>query len=133
MNHRRITRSGLLVAALTLVAAACGGGEGDGAATTTTAATTSPAGNEITFIATEFTFEPETAEVPAGVPVTITLVNAGVVEHDMTIDELGFHLLANPGETVSETITIPAGIYHIYCTVPGHHEAGMMGELIATG
>jgi plastocyanin len=135
MTLRRPLRLLASTAAAALIVAACGGGDGngDGATTTTAATPTAPAGMEITVTATEFAFDPETLEVPAGTPVTITLVNNGVVEHDITIDELGFHLLALPGETVSETITVPAGIYHVYCAVPGHHEAGMIGELIATG
>lgn len=130
MKHR--TTLTALAAVIVLTLAACG--DDEGATTTTAATTTAPAaGIEVTIIGTEFTFDPDELEVPANTPVTITLVNNGVVEHDITIDELGFHLLANPGETVSETITIPAGIYHIYCDVPGHHEAGMMGTLIASG
>jgi uncharacterized cupredoxin-like copper-binding protein len=120
-----------VLAAAALLVAACG--DDDGATTTTAAAPPTTSGTmEITVTATEFKFDPERLEVPADTPVTITLINNGVVEHDITIDELGVHILAFPGETVSETITVPAGIYHVYCAVPGHHEAGMMGELIAS-
>jgi uncharacterized cupredoxin-like copper-binding protein len=130
MKTLRPWRIMALVAVVALLVAACGDDEGG---TTTTAATTSPDATEIVVNASEFQFSPANLQVPAGVPVTITLVNIGVVEHDITIDELGFHILANPGERVSETITIPAGIYEVYCAVPGHREAGMVGELVASG
>lgn len=127
MRHR-LSKSliGLTLAAVALTA--CGGG-GDGTTTT------SPSGGAmtVTVTATEFAFSPDELQVPAGAEVTLTLVNQGVVEHDITIDELDFHLLAQPGETVSATVTVPSGIYHVYCAVPGHHEAGMMGTLIASG
>ncbi|MEX0825746.1 MAG: cupredoxin domain-containing protein [Acidimicrobiia bacterium] len=119
--------------AATLLLAACGGSDSGAGTTTSQPDSTTSAGIEITVTATEFKFEPDPLMVPADTEVTITLVNNGVVEHDITIDELDFHMLANPGETVSETITIPAGIYMVYCAVPGHHEAGMMVELIASG
>lgn len=131
MTTLRPQRILTVLAAAALVVTACG--DDDGATTTAAAPPTTSGGMEITVTATEFEFDPERLEVPANTPVIITLVNAGVVEHDITIDELGFHILAQPGETVSETITVPAGIYHVYCAVPGHHEAGMMGELIAGG
>jgi uncharacterized cupredoxin-like copper-binding protein len=121
-----------VLAAITLTLAACGG-DGGGAGTTTQPGSTTSAAIEITVTATEFQFDPDTLMAPADTEVTITIVNNGVVEHDITIEEIDFHILANPGETVSGTITVPAGIYMVYCAVPGHHEAGMMAELIASG
>lgn len=123
----------LPVAVSALLLSACGGG-GTGAATTAAPSPeTTVATMEITVTATEFAFDPDTLEVPAGTPVTITLVNRGVVEHDFTIEELGIDVLAQPGETVSETFTFEAGEYHILCSIPGHHEAGMMGVLTVSG
>lgn len=63
---------------------------------------------------------------------TITMTNAGFLQHDFTVDELGINEVtpAN-GDTV--TITIPddaaPGEYEFYCSVPGHREAGMVGTL----
>lgn len=130
MKNVRPWRLVAVVAVAALLVAACGDDEGG---TTTTAATTSPDATEIVVNASEFQFSPADMQVPAGAPVTITIANNGVVEHDITIDELDFHILANPGERVSETITIPAGVYDVYCAVPGHREAGMVGELVASG
>lgn len=63
---------------------------------------------------------------------TITMTNAGFLQHDFTVDELGIHeVTAANGDTV--TITIPddaqAGEYTFYCSVPGHREGGMVGTL----
>lgn len=62
---------------------------------------------------------------------TIQAVNAGLSQHDFTVDELGIAqvLTAEPVE-----ITIPEdaqpGEYEFYCSVPGHKELGMVGTLI---
>jgi plastocyanin len=127
VTRHKTARLALAVAVLML--AACGGGTAAETTTTTTAAPV--ASMEVTVSATEFSFDPDTIEVTAGEPVTITLINRGVVEHDITIDDLGIVIHANAGETVSETFTVPAGEYHIHCSIPGHHEAGMMGMLVA--
>lgn len=63
---------------------------------------------------------------------TITMTNAGQLEHDFTVDELGIkEVTPSNGDTV--TITIPndaqPGEFEFYCSVPGHKEAGMVGTL----
>ncbi|HEV2129256.1 MAG TPA: c-type cytochrome [Thermomicrobiales bacterium] len=64
---------------------------------------------------------------------TITAVNAGSLEHNFTVDELG---IAEdlPTDGTNVTITIPEdaepGQYEFYCSVPGHREGGMVGTLI---
>jgi plastocyanin/mono/diheme cytochrome c family protein len=62
---------------------------------------------------------------------TIQVVNAGVLEHDFTVDELGIAEVLTP-EPV--TITIPEdaapGEYEFYCSIPGHAQGGMVGTLI---
>jgi len=80
--------------------------------------------------ASEFAFEPETVTIPADTDVEITLDNVGAVEHDWTVEELDVHIHADAGETVTETINVPAGTYEVICVVPGHAEAGMVGTLV---
>jgi len=64
---------------------------------------------------------------------TIQVVNAGLGQHDFTVDALGIaeELSAEP-----VTITIPddaePGTYEFYCSVPGHKEQGMVGTLTVT-
>lgn len=98
------------------VLAACGGSS-DGPA-------------EIEVTATEFAFDPDALDLSVDQAAEITLINAGTVEHDMTIDEADFTLLAPVGETVTGTLDgLDAGSYEIYCAIPGHREAGMTGTL----
>jgi plastocyanin/mono/diheme cytochrome c family protein len=62
---------------------------------------------------------------------TITLTNAGFLQHDIAVDEWGGELtpLLNNGESAEFTIPEDAapGEYQFYCTVPGHKEGGMVG------
>ncbi|HND47301.1 MAG TPA: cupredoxin domain-containing protein [Anaerolineales bacterium] len=128
----------LSVILLSMLLAACG--------------VSSPA-TEITVTMTEFGFEPNTINVTAGEPVKLTLVNNGAVEHDFAVEvipvenvstegmdmdhmsgdhaEFDLHTATGPGETsvLKFTPTAP-GTYKIICSVPGHLEAGMTGELI---
>jgi nitrous-oxide reductase len=81
--------------------------------------------------ASEFKYEPAQVTVAAGATTTITLVNTGVVEHDLTVDELGFQVAVAVGETAEGVLADPPpGIYEFYCTVPGHQAAGMVGTLV---
>jgi plastocyanin/mono/diheme cytochrome c family protein len=67
---------------------------------------------------------------------TITMTNAGSLEHDFTVDDLGIHEVT-PGNGDTVTITIPEdakpGDYEFYCSVPGHKQAGMVGTLTVEG
>uniref|UniRef100_A0A7C3AR96 Cupredoxin domain-containing protein n=1 Tax=Thermorudis sp. TaxID=1969470 RepID=A0A7C3AR96_9BACT len=92
-----------------------------------------PAGesSEVRVVAREFSFEPATIEVQAGRPFTLILENQGAVEHEIEVHEADIHLHAGPGQTVQGTFTIAtAGTYEIACEIPGHKEAGMVGELV---
>lgn len=61
---------------------------------------------------------------------TIEAVNAGVLQHNFTVDELG---IAQDLTQEPVTITIPQdaapGEYEFYCSVAGHREGGMVGTL----
>ena len=102
----------------------------------------------------EFGFEPNTITVTAGTLVELTLVNEGAIEHDFVIEiipvenvsssnsgdhhmstdehsEFDLHTSTVAGETSTLTFTpTEAGTYQIICSVPGHKDAGMTGELI---
>ena len=109
---------------------------------------------EITVEATDFTYDPVSITVPAGQPVTLTLKNTGKVEHDFVIDninvanveasdsgpaehhqmsqpEYDLHFFAKARETaVLQFTAMEPGEYEIFCSIEGHKEAGMIGELI---
>jgi plastocyanin len=124
--RRTLIPSVLLVAALGVTA--CGGG-GDASAAGNSSDGSSSGG--VTVVATEFSFDPEDFTLPADTDTELTLENAGVVEHDIVVEELGDEVLvfANAGETVTETVNVPAGTYTFYCSIPGHRDGGMEGTL----
>jgi nitrite reductase (NO-forming) len=81
--------------------------------------------------ASEFKFNPSSMQVVVGQRVTLTLQNTGVVEHDVTIANTGFSLLARAGQTASGEFTLDKpGIFDFICSIPGHKDAGMKGTLI---
>ena len=116
--------------------------------------TASPEKN-ITLELTDFAFGPSSVTIPAGQPVKITLDNKGLVEHDFVIEKIDasmesmqdngsemhhmqggtseavVHAAVQTGATSTLEITVAEpGTYQFFCSVPGHKEAGMTGELI---
>jgi plastocyanin len=64
--------------------------------------------------------------------VTITLANSSPVEHNVTVAQGGAVSGATPtfvGGSRTLTLTLKAGTYTFYCSVPGHRQAGMEGTL----
>ncbi len=65
--------------------------------------------------------------------VTIDFTNPSALEHDVAIEGdgeeiAGSELIAESKTSVSTELA--PGTYAFYCTVPGHREAGMEGELV---
>ena len=121
----------LLLAAL--LAAGCGGdddaagGHGNGHGENTEAASDA---RTIEVVASSFEFDPPTIEAEAGEALEIELT-ATDAEHDFVIDELDAHIGADAGETATGGfVAEDAGTYAYYCSVAGHREAGMEGELV---
>jgi len=123
------------------------------------AACAPPKPQEVTLTAETMTYSPSTFEVKAGVPVELTFVNEGELEHDFSILEIPvesvsepeamsvehememgaaamdpvLHVAALPGETGHLTFTpTKPGTYEFFCTVPGHKDAGMVGTMTVT-
>lgn len=130
---------------------ACAGDEADPA---TTPETQSP---DIAVTGTDqLTFEPDAFEAPGGEETTLELTAEAGVEHDVVvadaadvgtagegdhdadadadIDAGDLHVAhAEAGQTTSAAFTIGApGTYEVYCSVPGHREAGMTATLTVT-
>ncbi len=125
---------GGLIVVLALSLGACGGGgeeekETGGGETTET---TAPEGVTLDVSAKEFAYTPPTFTVPADTVVTVNFTNDGTVEHNLKIDEAGLAIVAQPGQTATGTFSLPAGTYKVYCTVPGHEQAGMVGSITAS-
>ncbi len=135
---RRFMVAGLPLAGLIL--AAC---SGNGSGTQVVSVT-----------AVDMAFDPTTIEVTAGMPVRLTLMNEGTLEHDFSIMEIPLetmgatavsmehdmadmsvepelHMAAAMGTSnMMEFTPTSPGTYEFFCTVPGHREAGMRGELV---
>ncbi len=87
-------------------------------------------GTTATVTAIDLGFDPKELTVAADTDVTITLVNNGVLEHDLAIEDTEFETeLIGGGESVDLVVNLPAGDYTYYCTVAGHRDAGMEGTL----
>jgi plastocyanin len=76
---------------------------------------------------------PALKELRAG-KYTFVAHNAGKVPHDLAIE--GPHVagtdktaLIQPGGSAKLTVSLEAGTYTLYCTVPGHRQAGMVARL----
>ena len=83
--------------------------------------------------ASEFAFTPKDAMSAAG-DVTLVVHNEGAIEHNFVLENRSKKKLAEiaiiePGQTIEIRASLPAGGYVIYCSLPGHREAGMAGTL----
>lgn len=149
----RISRRILLTAALALavpaLVVACGGSDDTGAVDATSNV------QEMRIEARDIAFSPVSLTLDAGEPVRLTLVNVGALEHDVTIPGLNatddivepageggtshqmidamapgtVHMAAHGGESVMLEFTPRAGQFELYCSIPGHKEAGMVGTV----
>jgi len=86
---------------------------------------TSPA---LEVVATEMAYTPTEVAVPSG-EVQVTLRNDGKILHDLRVGSEPFILEANAGETVTKAVHLEPGRYDLFCSLPGHSEAGMVGTL----
>lgn len=84
----------------------------------------------------EFGFEPRTLELRAGAPTRIELENEGAIEHSLVVKAPNgegdwIHLHALPRQTDAGVYEVgQPGRYPVLCTIQGHVEAGMVGELV---
>jgi uncharacterized cupredoxin-like copper-binding protein len=121
------------IAAISIVLASCGGAS---------APTT-----KIDLTVTDFQFSANSFTVPAGKEITLNTSNSGAVLHNIIIMNLGktagsgfgdedlpnvyWKLEMPPGDNSSITFTAPKepGDYEIVCSIPGHIQAGMKGNM----
>ena len=82
----------------------------------------------------EFSLVLSRLRVPAGQTI-IQVVNFGMDNHDLVLQRNGkgakpilFKQLA-PGERTTKTLTLPAGRYTLWCSLPGHRRHGMVAPL----
>jgi nitrite reductase (NO-forming) len=80
----------------------------------------------------ELKFDPNTVDVAAPGLYEVTFVNDGAILHDLTFANEPVQS-ADPGQTVTFEVTIPAGGATFLCSVPGHADAGMTGTVTVAG
>ena len=102
--------------------------------TTTEDTASSGGGGTVSFTAAEdgsLAYEEDSAETKAG-SVTVELDNPSSTPHDVQIEgpdgDLGGTETVT-GDTTSATVELEPGDYTFYCSVSGHREAGMEGDL----
>ena len=87
---------------------------------------------EITITAFDLGFEPAMVHVEEAGTYTVTFVNDGGVLHDVTFAD-GTKISAEGHATATGEVTIPAEGMSFICSVPGHSDAGMTGEVMVSG
>ena len=93
--------------------------------TTTTTTPAKPQASTVAVSETEFKITAATTSLKAG-QVTFEVKNTGKIPHDLAIKQTGDKTkLIQPGGSAKLTVTLKAGRYELYCTVPGHEAAGM--------
>jgi uncharacterized cupredoxin-like copper-binding protein len=92
-----------------------------------------PAAHPIPVSETEFKITVPAAKVAAG-KITFAVKNTGKIQHDLVVSGPGVTgaaktPLLNPGQSGKLTVTLGAGSYTLFCSVPGHRAAGMVAKL----
>ena len=108
----------------------------------------------IRVVMNEFSYDPDEIRVKVGERVRLILVNEGAVLHDITTEDFqgtaestgdtahghddngradanDFHAALESGGTSElEFVADEAGTFELFCSVPGHRQAGMTATLI---
>ena len=85
---------------------------------------------ELNLTMTDYAFDPKQLSLTPGQRAILVLQNKGTVEHNLEIPELRLSSQpVAPGQTARLEIAGPARVYKLICTIPGHEEQGMVGEL----
>ncbi|HYL40882.1 MAG TPA: multicopper oxidase domain-containing protein, partial [Candidatus Binatus sp.] len=82
--------------------------------------------------AADLSFSPNALTVPAAGAYQVTLTNKGAIQHNLTFAD-GTSITADPGQSATTVVTIPAAGLSFSCTVPGHAAAGMTGTVSVSG
>ena len=94
-------------------------------ASTTTTTTAKPAAATVPVSEKEFKITLASTVLKAG-DITFVAKNDGRIPHDLAIKGTSDKTkLIQPGGTAELKVTLKAGTYELYCSVPGHEAAGM--------
>ncbi len=85
----------------------------------------------------EFLLDPSELTLEAG-SYTFEAINDGSIGHALVLEGEGISVGTpdssyDPGTSESFTVDLAPGTYEIYCPVPGHRDAGMVGTITVSG
>ena len=95
---------------------------------TTSTTTPKPQATTVAVTETEFKITLASTSLKAG-KITFDIKNTGKLPHDLAIKGGQKTKLIQPGGSGQLTVTLKPGRYHLYCTVPGHEQAGMKVDI----
>jgi uncharacterized cupredoxin-like copper-binding protein len=102
--------------------------------TTTGTTTTAAPSTTVNVSEVEFKIKLPKTTLPAG-SYTFDVRNDGKIPHDLVVNGEGMKKgtpLIDPGQSNSLKVDLKAGTYDVYCSVPGHKQAGMDLTLTVT-
>jgi plastocyanin len=90
-----------------------------------------PKTKTLTIVAEDILWNPSQFEAEVGQEVQITLRNDGALDHNFVSEEMEINILLSPGEVqIVSFVVSEAGTLSYICNIPGHEEAGMVGEIV---
>ncbi|HET6744992.1 MAG TPA: hypothetical protein VFH90_03995, partial [Candidatus Limnocylindria bacterium] len=121
----------MFAVAMVLAAVVLGNGAASAATSSATPLASGPIGT-IEIRAFDLGFEPAMVHVSTPGRYTVRLANDGGTLHDVTFAD-GTKVEAAAHSTASGEVMVPAGGIGFICSVPGHADAGMEGEVMVSG
>jgi nitrite reductase (NO-forming) len=88
--------------------------------------------DKISIEAFDLGFTPAMLSVPSAGTYEVELKNTGSVLHDVTFAD-GTKITAEGGKTATGKVSVPAAGLGFICSIPGHADAGMKGEVMVAG
>lgn len=86
--------------------------------------------SNISVTLSEFAISPATINAAPG-NVVLQVSNAGSIAHNLTVKDLKATADLEAGHTATLDLgSLSAGTYDVYCSIPGHQQAGMTGKLV---
>jgi uncharacterized cupredoxin-like copper-binding protein len=104
------------------------------AATTTATTTTTSAATAVPVSETEFKITLPKSTLAAG-SYSFEVANDGKIEHDLVVKGNGVDEKTPtiaPGKSATLNVDLKPGTYDVYCSIPGHKQAGMDVKLTVT-
>lgn len=84
---------------------------------------------ELEFEGFDLGYKPTKTTVDKAGTYKVTFVNKGAILHDIVFPD-GTKIEAEAGKTASADVNFPEGVIAFFCSIPGHKEAGMKGEVV---